>query len=119
MSGKADDALKELLSRRAYGELKARLGVLDLGELAARWGRFSVPDRLVIFKLLDAPRAEDFWRRISFEDRYFLLMALPTESLGPALDHAEAGKRRLFHELPRPVAEKMTREMIAEGRRRA
>ena len=71
------------------------------------------------FKLLDAARAEEFWGRISFEDRYFLLMAQPMESLGPALEHAQAANRRLFHDLPRPVAERMSREMIAEARRRA
>ncbi len=119
MKSEAENALKELASRGSYSELKRLLGGMALEELAARWGDFSASERLVLFKLLDAARAEEFWALVSFEERYFLLMAQPLEALGPALEKTEPSSRRLFHELPRPTAERMSREMISQARRRA
>lgn len=106
----------ELLGRRAFAELKAVLGRFDLGSLAAVWGNFPVLERMILFKLLEAPRAAELWRLVSFEERYLLLMAQPREALGPELE--AAGGKGLFHELPRAEAGRMTRELIAEARRR-
>ena len=61
------EALEALLSRKDYGGLRRALGKAEREALAEVWPRFRPLERLVLFKLMDAPAALEFYRELPFK----------------------------------------------------
>src|SRR5688572_17995187 len=95
------DTLKAPLKARAYGELGAVMARVKLAELSLAWPRLEPMEKLVLFKLLDAPRALEFYARLPFGEKYFLLCGFPLQSIAPVLDGLSPAERRRFVQLPR------------------
>lgn len=108
------EALEGMIAKRAFGLLKETLADTDRSELAEAWPRFKPLDKLVLFKLLDAQTALDFYTGLPFKERYYLLCGFPLDSIAPVLEAAPAADRRLFVQLPREFYDRMFRQLISE-----
>lgn len=106
--------LLELLRARDFAALEAELSLAPLDALASWWPQLSPLDKLVAFKLLDAPRALDFYTRLSFKEKYFLLCGFPLQSIAPVLEGLAPGQKRHFVQLPREFYDKMFRQLVSE-----
>lgn len=95
-------ALKELAAERRE-------------ELLASWGKLKPMDKLVVFKLMSAPAALEFYERLPFREKYFLLCGFPLQSIAPVLEAAGPAGRRLFVQLPREFYDRMFRRLLAES----
>ena len=71
--------------------------------------------KLVVFKLLDAPRALELYGTLPFREKYFLLMGFPLNSIAPVLEGLSAAQRRHFVQLPRQSYDRMFRQLISES----
>jgi len=112
--------VSDLIHAGAYAELRARLAAADRGELARSWPRLEPLHKLVAFKLLAAAGALDFYRRLPYREKYFLLCGFPLGSIAPVLENAPPGARRLFVRLPVRFYERMFRELArGAGRKMA
>ena len=105
--------LKELLEARDYASLEPELGGCPLPALAAAWPKLSPMQKLVAFKLLDAPRALELYGLLVFEDRYHLLCGFPHQSIAPVLEALPPSERRRFVQLPRDSYDAMYRRLIS------
>ena len=108
------EALEALLSRKDYGGLRRALGKAEREALAEVWPRFRPLERLVLFKLMDAPAALEFYRELPFKERYLLLCGFPLNSIAPILEEVGPAERRLFVQLPREFYDRMFRQLRSE-----
>jgi hypothetical protein len=106
--------LTQLLSARDFAALEAALSLAPLDGLPDWWRELSPLDRLVAFKLLDAPRALEFYGRLSFKEKYFLLCGFPLQSIAPVLEDLPPGQKRRFVQLPREFYDRMFRQLVSE-----
>lgn len=106
--------ISELLRRRDYAAVENALQTADLGALAQEWADLAPLERLVAFKLLDAPRALDLYERLPFKDKYHLLCGFPLQSIAPVLEGLPLGERRRFVQLPREFYDRMFRRLISD-----
>ena len=106
--------IEELLKKALYLELKDQLSQLAPGELAPVWVKLKPFDKLVVFKLLEAPAAMDFYTAASFGDKYYLLCGFPLASIAPVLEDLNEHQRRAFHQLPRDFYDRMFRQLVSE-----
>lgn len=106
--------LTELLRARDFAALEAELSLAPLDELPGWWRELAPLDRLVAFKLLDAPRALDFYGRLDFKEKYFLLCGFPLQSIAPVLEELPLGQKRHFVQLPREFYDRMFRQLVTE-----
>lgn len=106
--------LEALIERKDYGGLRRALAEADRETLAEAWPRFRPLEKLVLFKLMDAPAALEFYRGLPFKERYFLLCGFPLNSIAPVLEEASPAERRLFVQLPREFYDRMFRQLLPQ-----
>jgi len=106
------DELFSLLEYKQYRRLREALQAVSDGEILSCWSRFSPMGHLILFKLMEAGRAVQFFRILPFESRYFLLGGLPLGALGPVL-HSMPNEeaQEIFHQLDEEQAEELFRSM--------
>ncbi|MBI4376409.1 MAG: hypothetical protein HY549_08165 [Elusimicrobia bacterium] len=107
--------LQESLERRDYPELQAILAQSSLTELGEIWPGLKPMSKMICFKLLNAPKALEFYDRLGFEDRYFLFCAFPLAAIAPVLEEASERDRLRFIQLPRAGYERMLSGLRSEG----
>lgn len=86
----------------------------NLAELAIAWPKLKPLQKLTLFKLLDAPRALEFYARLPFDEKYFLLCGFPLQSIAPVLEGLSSADRRRFVQLPREFYDRMFRQLVSE-----
>src|SRR5438128_159527 len=91
---------RELVSRRDYHGLKRLLKQGNLGPLRAEWKRLEPMEKAVLFKLMEPGVAMNFYRELSFSEKYFLLTAFDPGSIAPVLEDLPPSTSALFHRLP-------------------
>lgn len=100
--------LKELVQKKYYGELKQSLQNLTDPMLLSFWKESPLLEKILLFKLLDVERAFCFFQLLSPPERYLILGATETGSLGPAIESlTEAEKKRFFHQLSKEQVDRM------------
>ena len=107
-------SFRKLLQAADYARLSLALRDADLRALAGAWARFAPLEKLVLFKLLDPPRALEFYARLAFRDRYDLLCGFPLNSIAPVLEDLPPAQRRPFKQLPRECYDRMFRLLASE-----
>jgi len=93
-------AYRKLIASRRYARLSAVLSGEDVQNLAGFWQGLRPVEKLVLFKLMESKSALSLYRRLPFEEKYFLLLGHPTGSAGPAIEGLPPSLRRLFAEKP-------------------
>jgi len=107
--------ISELLREKNYGELKKSLKEIPPVDLAEGWSQLSLPDRNIIFHLLDKKRAIGVFEDLSFGDQKILINSLESQELGEVLDEMSADERAdLFEELPEKMVKKLFSVMKKE-----
>lgn len=106
--------IEGLLRGSEYAGLAGLLAGTELAQLAAVWTRLPPLGRLAAFKLLDAPRAMELYRRLPFKEKYHLLCGFPLSSIAPILEGLPPARRRLFVSLPRQCYDRMFRQLASE-----
>lgn len=101
-----------MLKAGAYGELKALLLGADLDGLRESWPKFEPLGKLVLFKLLEAPRAAQLYLGLDFSERYFLFCGLPLAAIAPVLERLLPAERRLFVQLPQDFERRMASALL-------
>lgn len=104
---------KTLLKRGDYAALEKAVAGADLQKIASLWSRLAPLQKLVVFKLLDAPRAMEFYGRLPFKEKYYLLCGFPLNAIAPVLEGLAPADRRRFVQLPRPFYDRMFRRLVA------
>jgi len=100
--------ISELLREKNYGGLKKLLKEVPPVDLAEGWSQLSLPDRNIIFHLLDRKRDIEVFEDLSFEDQKILINSLESRELGEVLDEMSADERAdLFEELPEKMVKKL------------
>jgi Mg/Co/Ni transporter MgtE len=106
--------IEALLRAKDYAALEKQLSALPLKELAAAWPRLGRLDKLVVFKLLDAPRALELYGLLPFDEKYYLLCGFPLQSIAPVLEDLALAQRRHFVQLPRESYDVMFRQLALD-----
>ncbi|MBI3552886.1 MAG: hypothetical protein HY077_10245 [Elusimicrobia bacterium] len=106
--------LESLLKDCAYAELEELVANADLGELAVIWPQFGAMSKLVLFKLMDAGRAMEFYARLPMKEKYYLLCGFSLQSIAPVLEALKPAERRVFVQLPREFYDKMFKQLVTE-----
>lgn len=107
--------ISELLREKNYGELKKSLKEVPPVDLAEGWSQLSLPDRNVIFHLLDKRRTIEVFEDLSFGDQKILINSLESQELGEVLDEMSTDERAdLFEELPEKMVKKLFSVMKKE-----
>jgi Mg/Co/Ni transporter MgtE len=101
-----------LLDKKDYRGLERLLADMRLEKLAQAWPGLAVFEKLIVFKLLDAVRALEFFGRLPFPEKYFLFCGFPLQAIAPVLEDLPAESRRAFVSLPREVRERMFRQLL-------
>lgn len=114
MKDRGHETLECLLARKDYAALRRVLAETDQDELTAAWSDFLPLEKLVLFKLMDAPAALKFYRGLPFKERYFLLCGFSINSIAPVLEEAGPAERRLFVQMPRQFYDRMFRQLLSE-----
>jgi hypothetical protein len=103
-----------LLRAKDYAALEKELTAAPLKTLSAGWAQRAAFDKLILFKLLDAPRALELYALLPYEEKYFLLCGFPLQSIAPALEPLDASARRRFVQLPRESYDVMFRQLVED-----
>ena len=106
--------LQELLKAREVAALEAELTDAALPELVAVWMQLGALDKLVAFKLLDAPRAMELYALLPYREKYYLFCGFPLQSIAPVLEALAPRERRCFVQLPREFYDTMFRQLVGE-----
>lgn len=109
-----EKAIRAGLAGRDYGRLETLMAAANLAELALLWPALAPLEKLVLFKLLDAPRALEFYARLPFNEKYFLLCGFPLQAVAPVLEGLPPAERRRFVQLPREFYDRMFRQLVSE-----
>ena len=107
-------SLQALLAAREYAVLEEELAQAPLAPLAKLWKTLEPLAQLTAFKLLDAPRALEFYGLLSFKEKYLLLCGFPLQSIAPSLEGLTISERRRFVQLPREFYDRMFRQLVSE-----
>ncbi len=102
---------------QAVGTLRAWLAGADLAALARSWPRLDSLRKLLLFKLLAAPRAMELYGRLTFREKYFLFCGFPINAIAPVLEDAPPALRRAFVQLPAKFGVLMWRDLLREAGR--
>src|SRR5689334_5419950 len=84
----------KLLETKDYAGLEQLMIDADLEHLAGIWPKFKPMEKLILFKLLDAARAMEFYGMLPFKEKYYLLCGFPLNSIAPVLENLDAAERR-------------------------
>ncbi|OGR84204.1 MAG: hypothetical protein A3J74_07790 [Elusimicrobia bacterium RIFCSPHIGHO2_02_FULL_57_9] len=106
--------IDQLLENKDYAGLEQLMTDAGLVELAQAWPRFKPLDKLILFKLLDAARAMEFYGLLPFKEKYYLLCGFPLNSIAPVLENLDAAGRRRFVQLPREFYDRMFRQLVSD-----
>jgi Mg/Co/Ni transporter MgtE len=106
--------LESLLKGSAYPELEQIMAGVDLAELASIWPQFGAMSKLVLFKLIDAQRALEFYEMLPLKEKYYLLCGFPLQSIAPVLEKLSPIQRRLFVSLPKEFYNRMFQQLVSE-----
>lgn len=91
---------QRLVARGEYSEIKRLMSPLNLDSLSREWKKLKPMERAVIFKLMEPRTAMEFYRQLSFSEKYFLFGAFELGSIAPILEDLPPRTRALFHRLP-------------------
>lgn len=105
---------ERLLDEADYASLERRVADAEPDALAKIWPQFLPLQKLVLFKLMDAPRALDFYGRLPVREKYFLLCGFSINSIAPILETLSPMQRRHFVQLPREFYDQMFRQLVSE-----
>ena len=103
-----------LLKNAAYAELEQVVAAADLAELSAIWPQFGAMNKLVLFKLMDAARAMEFYESLPLKEKYYLLCGFPLSAIAPVLEGLSPMQRRLFVSLPKESYNRMFQQLVSE-----
>jgi hypothetical protein len=103
---------ERLLDEKDYAALESSLADADLPKLAGLWPQFTQLHKLILFKLMDAPRALELYGLLPFKEKYFLLCGFPLNSIAPVLEALSPLERRHFVQLPREFYDRMFRQLV-------
>ena len=78
------------------------------------WPQFGALNKLVLFKLMDAGRAMEFYAQLPMKEKYYLLCGFPLSSIAPILETLEPVQRRVFVQLPREFYDRMFKQLVTE-----
>lgn len=106
--------IESLLKAADYEGLSKIAAASDLRSLSELWPRLGPMEKLVLFKLMDAPRALELYGRLAFKEKYYLLCGFPLNAIAPVLENLEPPRRRLFVQLPREFYDRMFRMLVSE-----
>ena len=106
--------LELLLKDSDYAELEKVVARADLEELAVIWPQFGAMSKLVLFKLMDAHRALEFYASLAMKEKYYLLCGFPLQSIAPVLESLKPAERRVFVQLPREFYDRMFKLLVTE-----
>ncbi len=105
-------ALSRLIGAKDYAGLESSLASAALADVAQLWTQLEPMQKLVCFKVMDAPRALELYDALSFNEQYFLLCGFPLQSIAPVLEGLSPMERRVFVQLPRDFYDRMFRRLI-------
>lgn len=105
-------ACRKLITARRYARLSASLAREKVEELALAWTKLKPLEKLVLFKLLDVEPALALYRALPFEEKYFLLLGHPTDSVAPMLEGLPPDARRLFCRKPGGFYDRMLKLLV-------
>ncbi len=100
--------LAELIESKDYPLLKSRL---TGGVPADEWAKLSPMQKLAVFKLLSPEAALEFFKTLSFEDKYLVFSGFEPGSIAPLTEELSAGRRALFEKLGRDAYGEMLRHL--------
>jgi Mg/Co/Ni transporter MgtE len=106
--------IETLLKDSAYAALEEIMAKADLEELAELWPQFGPMNKLVLFKLMDASKAMDFYAMLPMKEQYYLLCGFPLTSIAPVLEKLKPAERRLFVQLPHKFYDRMFHLVVNE-----
>lgn len=109
------ERIRELAGTGAYAELRSWLARADRADLARGWPRLKPLHKLIAFKLMDAASALDFYRRLPYEEKYFLFSGFPAAAIAPVLEDSPPSVRRLFVQLPAKFHGVMLQDLARAG----
>lgn len=104
--------VSRLLEAKDYAGLESALAGAPLADVAQLWSQLEPMQKLVCFKVMDAPRALELYEALSFDDQYFLLCGFPLQSIAPVLQGLTPAQRRSFVSLPRDFYDRMFRRLV-------
>ena len=87
----------------------------DLAALARSWPRLDSLRKLLLFKLLAAPRALELYGRLPFREKYFLFCGFPISVIAPILEDAPPALRRAFVQLPAKFGDLMRQDLLRDA----
>ncbi|HAH07238.1 MAG TPA: hypothetical protein DCM05_12070 [Elusimicrobia bacterium] len=105
-------AYRKLISAKRYARLSATLARAKAEEMALSWTRLKPLEKLVLFKLMDAEPALALYQALPFEEKYFLLLGHPTDSVAPMIEGLSPGVRRLFCRKPSGFYDRMLKLLV-------
>lgn len=114
MNSREMGLIEKSLENKDYAALEQLVADVNLKELVLAWPDYKPLDKLVLFKLLDATRAMDFYGRLPFKEKYYLLCGFPLNAIAPILEDMDAAGRRRFVQLPREFYDRMFRQLVSE-----
>lgn len=106
----ADD-IRARLTRKDYSGLKERVAKAPPAGLRQAWLGLEPLEKAALFKLLEPRSALEFYRGLSYGDRYFLLGAFDLGVIAPLIEDAPPRVRALFRRLPEQAYDEMLREL--------
>lgn len=104
-------AFRGLTRKGDYPGLKEMLDACDLGALVSGWTELEPMEKLVYFKLLDPERAMEFFGRLDFHEKYFLLGGFDLNSIAPILEALPEQNRVLFRPLETKHYDRMLQQL--------
>jgi Mg/Co/Ni transporter MgtE len=104
--------LSRLIAEKDYAALEELLAAAPLADTAQLWTQLEPMQKLVCFKVMDAPRAFELYEAVSFNEQYFLLCGFPLQSIAPVLEGLTPIQRRVFVQLPRDFYDRMFRILV-------
>jgi len=106
---------RKLVACGDYRGLKRLLLQKNLDSLRRSWKRLEPMEKTVIFKLMEPRIAIDFYRELSFPEKYCLFSAFDQGSIAPVLEGLPPRRRSLFHRLPKTYYDDMLRLMQSQS----
>lgn len=111
---KTVEQYRRLVVEKEFAALRAKLEGCDLASLAEVWTEFQPLEKLVLFKLLAAPRAFEFYEIVDFDAKYFLLSAFDLNTIAPVLEGLPVETGALFRALPAAYYDRMLHTLACE-----
>jgi hypothetical protein len=103
---------RKLISARRYARLSASLSRARAEDLVPSWMKLRPLEKLVLFKLMDTEPALALYCALPFEEKYFLLLGHPTDSVAPMIEGLPPDVRRLFTRKPVGFYDRMLKLLV-------